>query len=168
VIQSLKIIGIALIVAFLQVFIIQQVDLGFWLHPMPYLVVFLIIPINFDKFGYLVLAFLFGTLIDLLSGSFGTHAASCVLMVFLKYHIERRFIDFESLQLQGESYLNLNSKGWLTFIYYSLTLITIHHLAFFSLDFFSVSYLFDIVLSTVLSSIGTLLLVLLYKNVFNH
>ena len=65
-IQSLKIIGIALIVAFLQVFIIQQVYLGFWLHPMPYLVVFLIIPINFDKFGYLILAFLFGTLIDLL------------------------------------------------------------------------------------------------------
>jgi len=168
VIQTLKIVGIALAVAFLQAFIIQQVDLGFWLHPMPYLVVFLILPMNFDRFGYLFTAFAFGTLIDLLSGSFGTHAASCIMMVFFKYHIEHRFIDFESLQLQGESYLNINSKGWLTFVYYSLSLIAIHHFTFFSLDFFSFNYLFDIVLSTIISSVGSLLLILLYKNVFNQ
>lgn len=157
-----------MVVAFLQAFIIQQVDLGFWLHPMPYLVVFLILPMNFDKFGYLITAFIYGTLIDLLSGSFGTHAASCVALVFFKYQIEHRFVDFESLQLQGESYLNTNSKGWLLFIYYSLSLVAIHHLVFFSLDFFSVNYLLDILLSTIISSVGSLLLILLYKNVFNH
>lgn len=157
-----------MVVAFLQAFIIQQVDLGFWLHPMPYLVVFLILPINFDKFGYLITAFIFGTLIDLLSGNFGTHAASCVAMVFFKYHIENRFIDFESLQLQGESYLNINSKGWLVFVYYSLSLVAIHHLVFFGLDFFSINYVLDILLSTIFSSVGSLLLILLYKNIFNH
>lgn len=157
-----------MVVAFLQAFIINQVDLGFWLHPMPYLVVLLILPINFNKFGYLFTAFIFGTLIDLLSGSFGMHAASCVAMVFFKYHIENRFIDFESLQLQGESYLKIHSKGWPVFLYYTLTLIAIHHLVCFSLEFFSINYLLDILLSTVISTVGTLLLILLYKNIFNH
>jgi rod shape-determining protein MreD len=166
-IQTLKIALIALTIAFLQAFILQQVDMGFWLHPMPYLMLFFIIPINFDRFGYLILGFVFGTFIDLLSGSFGTHAASCVAMVFFKHYIERRFVDFESLQLQGESYLSLQSRGWVTFFYYAISLIGIHHLIFFSLDFFSFSQIGDILLSTLISSIGTFLLVLLYKNVFN-
>ena len=166
-IQTLKIALIALTIAFLQAFILQQVDMGFWLHPMPYLMLFFIIPINFDRFGYLILGFVFGTFIDLLSGSFGTHAASCVAMVFFKHYIERRFIDFESLQLQGESYLSTQSRGWVTFFYYAISLIGIHHLVFFSLDFFSLTNLGGILLSTLISSIGTFLLVLLYKNVFN-
>lgn len=166
-IHVLKIALIALAIAFLQVFILQQVDMGFWLHPMPYLMLFLIIPINFDRFGYLILGFVFGTFIDLLSGSFGTHAASCVAMVFFKYHIEHRFVDFESLQLQGESYLNLQSRGWITYFYYAISIIGFHNLVFFSLDFFSLSHIGDILLSTLVSSLGTFLLVLLYKNVFN-
>jgi rod shape-determining protein MreD len=166
-IQTLKIALIALTIAFLQAFILQQVDMGFWLHPMPYLMLFFIIPVNFDRFGYLILGFVFGTFIDLLSGSFGTHAASCVVMVFLKHYIDRRFVDFESLQLQGESYLSLQSRGWVTFFYYAISLIGIHHLVFFSLDFFSLSQLGDILLSALISSIGTFLIVLLYKNVFN-
>ncbi len=148
-------------------FILQQVNFGFWLHPMPYLMLFLIVPINFDRFGYLIVAFVFGTFIDLLSGSFGTHAASCVAMVYAKYHIENRFIDFESLQLQGENYLNIRSKGWLTFTYYSLSLIFIHHLVFFALDYFSWKYFFHTIISAILSTLGTFLLILLYKNMFN-
>lgn len=166
-IEAVKIILLALLAAFLQVFILQQVDIGFWMHPMPYIFIFLIIPIDFNAYGSLILAFLFGTFIDLLSGSFGSHAASCVALAFTKKIIDDQFIDFESLQLQGESYLNIHSKGWSVFTYYTLTLIFVHHLFFFSLDFFSLTHSLDILYSTFISSVLTFLFILLYKNVFN-
>lgn len=167
-IDSLKYIGLAIVLAFFQAFIIQQVDLGFWLFPMPYLYLFFVLPINFNRFGYLFLAFVFGTIVDFLSGSFGTHAASCLAMVFAKNFIDERFIDFESLQLQGEQYLNTQSKGLLTFFYYALSLIAIHHLVFFSLDYFEWRLTFHVILTTIVSSLGSLLLILMYKGIFGR
>lgn len=167
-IDALKYIGIAILLSFLQVFVIQQVDVGFWLQPMPYLYLFLILPINFNRYGYLFAAFFMGTFIDFLSGSFGTHATSCLLMVFAKKIIDERFIDFESLQLQGESYLNTESKGILTFFYYTISIIGVHHLAFFTLDYFEWRLTFEIILTTVLSSLGSFLLILIYKGIFGR
>jgi rod shape-determining protein MreD len=166
-IETLKITLLALTTAFLQVFILQQVDLGFYLHPMPYLFIFLIIPLDFNAFGSLIIAFVYGTFIDVLSGSFGSHAASCVAMIYTKKYIDSKFVDFQSLQLQGENYLSLNSKGLLVFVYYTMTLLITHHLVFFSLDFFSVKQIVPILVSTLFSSAISFLFILLYKHVFN-
>ena len=106
-IEYIKLFLIALVLAFLQSFIIQEVDMGFWMRPMPYLMLFMVLPVNTNKYAQLVIAFVFGTFIDLLSGSFGTHAASCVFMVFFKNLIDHRFVDFDSIQLQGENYINV-------------------------------------------------------------
>lgn len=163
----IKISIIGILIIFLQSFVLQQVDLGFWSHPMPYIWIFLILPINANRFGLLFLAFFVGTFVDLLSGSFGSHAASCIVLAFAKHFIDTRFVDFESLQLQGESYVNVNSKSWTYYTYYSLTLIFIHHVVFFSLDFFSLFHVVNIMTSALVSTLLTFVGILLYKQIFN-
>jgi len=164
-IAFLRLFLIAAVLAFLQAFIIQQVDMGVWLRPMPYLLLFFITPININKYGILVGGFFFGLFIDILAGNFGIHAASFVVMLYAKNFIDQRFIDFDSLKLQGETYVTLNTKGWLFFTYYALSIIAIHHLTFFMLDYFEFVSFFRMLLSTVVSAIGSFLLILLFKSI---
>jgi len=164
-IAFLRLFLIAAVLAFLQAFIIQQVDMGVWLRPMPYLLLFFITPININKYGILVGGFFFGLFIDILAGNFGIHAASIVVVLYAKNFIDQRFIDFDSLKLQGETYVTLNTKGWLFFTYYALSIIAIHHLTFFMLDYFEFVSFFRMLLSTVVSAIGSFLLILLFKSI---
>jgi len=164
-IAFLRLFIIAAVLAFLQAFIIQQVDMGVWLRPMPYLLLFFITPININKYGILVGGFFFGLFIDILAGNFGIHAASIVVVLYAKNFIDQRFIDFDSLKLQGETYVTVNTKGWLFFTYYALSIIAIHHLTFFMLDYFEFVSFFRMLLSTVVSAIGSFLLILLFKSI---
>jgi len=164
-IAFLRLFLIAAVLAFLQAFIIQQVDMGVWLRPMPYLLLFFITPININKYGILVGGFFFGLFIDILAGNFGIHAASIVVVLYAKNFIDQRFIDFDSLKLQGETYVTVNTKGWLFFTYYALSIIAIHHLTFFMLDYFEFVSFFRMLLSTVVSAIGSFLLILLFKSI---
>jgi rod shape-determining protein MreD len=156
---------IAAVLAFLQAFIIQQVDMGVWLRPMPYLLLFFITPININKYGILVGGFFFGLFIDILAGNFGIHAASIVVVLYAKNFIDQRFIDFDSLKLQGETYVTVHTKGWAFFSYYALSIIAIHHLTFFMLDYFEFVSFLRMLLSTVVSAIGSFLLILLFKSI---
>lgn len=167
-IEFLRIFVIAVVLGFLQSFIISEVDMGVWLRPMPYLLLFLITPVNFNKYGLLVIAFVFGMFIDLTSGTYGTHAASCVAMVFAKNFIDIRYADFDSLKLQGETYVGTDTKGVLYFFYYSASLIFIHHFIFFMLDYFEFVSFFRMILSTTVSTIGTFLLILLFKSIIKR
>jgi rod shape-determining protein MreD len=164
-IAFLRLFIIAAVLAFLQAFIIQQVDMGVWLRPMPYLLLFFITPININKYGILVGGFFFGLFIDILAGNFGIHAASIVVVLYAKNFIDQRFIDFDSLKLQCETYVTVNTKGWLFFYYYALSIIAIHHLTFFMLDYFEFVSFFRMLLSTVVSAIGSFLLILLFKSI---
>lgn len=165
-IEAVKHILIAIILGLLQSYLIQEVPMGFYLKPMPYLMLFFVLPLDLNRFVVLISAFLYGSMIDLSSGSFGTHSASTVAMVFIKYYIDKALIDFDSLKLQGESYIGLDSKGWIFFVYYTLGLIFIHHLLFFGLDFFELRSIIRILLTAVVSSFGTFSLVLLFKSLF--
>ncbi len=165
-IEAVKHIFIAIILGLLQSYLIQEVPMGFYLKPMPYLMLFFVLPLDLNRFVVLISAFIYGTLIDLSSGSFGTHTAATVIMVFIKYYVDKALIDFDSLKLQGESYIGLESKGWMFFVYYSLSLIFIHHFLFFGLDFFEISSIIRILTTTLVSTMGTFSLVLLFKSLF--
>lgn len=167
-IEYLKLFLIAIVLGFIQSFILQEIDMGVWLRPMPYILVFLISPVNSNKFLVLAFAFIFGTFIDLLSGSYGTHAASSIVMVFIKNYIDKRWVDFDSLKLQGKTYLGTQTKGWTYYTYYTFSIIFVHHLSFFLLDYFELNSIFQMLFSTLVSSIGTFLMILLLKSVFRR
>ena len=167
-IEVVKLFLIAVILGFCQAFIIQEVDMGVWLRPMPYLFLFFISPINTNRYAILALAFILGTFIDLMSDTFGTHSAATVAMVFAKHYIDKRWIDFDSLKLQGETYIGIETRGWPFYAYYTLSLVFIHHFTFFLLDYFELVSFFRMLITTLVSSAGTFLLILLLKSIFRR
>jgi len=107
-----------LLLALVQTFILQEVNIAWWIKPMPYILLFLNIPVSVNKFGMLIGAFFFGMTIDALGGSMGMHTAACVSLVYFKYHIDAYFLD-EHLVFFTFDYFRWSAI--LTIIWISLT-----------------------------------------------
>jgi hypothetical protein len=162
-IEIVKFFFSGLLLAILQTFIFQEVNIVWWIKPMPYLMLFLNIPISVNKFGMLIGAFFFGMTIDALGGSMGMHTAACVSLAFIKYHIDNYFLDENSMQLQGLSVMHEDYKGWQWYYIYIFSIAFIHHLIFFTFDYFRWSAFFTVIWISFTSAISTVFFVLIFR-----
>lgn len=152
-----------LLLAFVQTFILQEVNIAWWIKPMPYILLFLNIPISVNKFGMLIGAFFFGLTIDAFGGSMGMHTAACVTLVYVKYHIDAYFLDENSMQLQGLSVMHEDYKGWQGYYAYVFSLAFLHHLVFFTFDYFRWSAILSILFVSLTSAIATVLFIQIFR-----
>lgn len=165
-IEAIKYSIAAILLAFLQAYLIQEINMGVWLKPMPYVAIFFVLNIHSNRFAVLMAAFAFGFLIDLLSGSFGMHTGACVALAFFKNVYDRNWLDIDSITLQGQQSLSPEAKGWPSYLQYIASLALVHHLVFFSLDYFKTDALFYILLTSIISALGTLGISLLLRALF--
>lgn len=166
-IEAIKYSIAAILLAFLQAYLIQEINMGVWLKPLPYVTVFFVLNINSNRFAVLVAAFAFGFLIDLLSGSFGMHTGACVALAFFKNVYDRNWLDIDSITLQGQQYFNPEAKSWRAYLQYIGSLTFVHHFVFFSLDYFKADAFLYILLTTTLSTMGTIGISLLLRALFS-
>jgi len=153
----------ALLLAIVQTFILQEVNIAWWIKPMPYVMLFLSIPISVNKYGILIGAFFFGMTIDALGGSMGMHTAACVSVVYIKYHIDNYFLDENSMQLQGLSSIHEDYKGWQWYYVYVFSIALIHHLIFFTFDYFRWSALFTILWVSIASACVSVFFIQIFR-----
>ncbi len=151
----------ALIWALIQVYLVDQLNIAWWIKPLPYLYFIFILPFDLNKFGGLVIAYFFGLTIDVLSGTIGIHTAATLTTVFIKYFIDHRFFNLDSIQLQGHYTINEYAIGRMSYIGYALSIIFIHHFLFFALDYFEFNQIPLIFLLSATSSVVTLFIVFL-------
>lgn len=166
-IEAIKYSIAAILLAFLQAYLIQEVNMGVWLKPLPYVAIFFVINVHANRYAVLMAAFAFGFLIDLLSGSFGMHTGACVALAFFKNVYDRNWLDIDSITLQGQHYFNPEVKGWAPFLQYIGSLTFVHHLVFFSLDYFKAEALPYLLLTALISTLGTLGISLLLRALFS-
>jgi hypothetical protein len=152
-----------LLLALVQTFILQEVNIAWWIKPMPYILLFLNLPISANKFGVLIGAFFFGMTIDAFAGSLGMHTAACVTLVYVKHHIDAYFLDENSMQLQGLSYMHEDYKGWQWYYTYVFSLTFIHHLVFFIFDYFRWSALLTMVWISFTSALASVILIQIFR-----
>jgi hypothetical protein len=133
--------------------------------PMPYIYLIFILPFSMNRFLTLFIAFALGFLLDGMSDSFGKNAAAGVVLAFVKHYADRTLLDIDSIQLQGYNYLTPAYKGFRYYAVYTLVLCFLHHLVFFSLDYFKFSAFFTILWVSLLSCIATFLFILLYFSI---
>lgn len=163
--DSIRYVLLALLLILIQFFLVQQVNFGSWILPMPYIYLLFIIPFSLNRFGVLFLAFGMGYLLDGISDSYGMNAAATVTLAFAKYYADKWFIDTDSIQLQGYNNLTPAYKGFGYYAVYTLILIFLHHLVFFSLNYFKFSAFFTIIGVALGSSVATFLFILLYSTI---
>ena len=144
----------------LQILVFNNLNLGGYLSAFPYMLFIILYPVNGNKSNLLIASFFLGLVMDLFSNSGGVHATACVLVAYL-----RPFFFKFSFGLSYE-YQTIKLNDVLTperFTFILLAVLT-HHITLFLLESFQISFLLDVMLRTLLSTLFTILtcIILIY------
>jgi len=136
-----------------QVLIFNRIDLFGFINPFPYVLFIILYPVNGNKSGLLAASFLLGLLMDMFWNSGGVHAAACLVLAYYRPAIFK-FSFGLSYEYQT---VRLNDVVTLERFSFLLIAIVLHHFVLFVLEVFKVSFLWDILVRTVLSTIFTII-----------
>lgn len=148
-----------------QVLVLNNINLGGYINPYIYVLFILLLPVNINKSLLLILAFLSGLTIDFFGNTLGLHAASSVLLAFVRPGLINLF--FSNLEFGTDEEPGLSKLGLGGFLRYTFVLVFIHHSALFFLEIFSLSdflsTLYRILLSTLVTTLFIIIIVLFFS-----
>ena len=136
-----------------QVLIFNRIDLFGFINPFPYVLFIILYPVNGNKSGLLAASFLLGLLMDMFWNSGGVHAAACLVLAYYRPAIFK-FSFGLSYEYQTVRLNDVVTPERFSFL---LIAIVLHHFVLFLLEVFKVSFLWDILVRTVLSTIFTII-----------
>ena len=142
---------------FFQVLILNHLNFGGYINPYFYVFFILLLPFETPKWLLLISSFLLGLGVDLFTHTPGLNAAACVMTAFLRPFIIS-VISSGPESLIGDT-PTLGNQGLKWFLYYSVSLVVIHHTTLFFLEIFRFDEFFLTLLRSLLSGLITLLLV---------
>ncbi len=143
------------------------IKVGNWYFvPYVYILFFLLLPIETDRYTMLGLAVLIGLTMDFLEGSLALHTAALIAVAYFRGVI----LQSVAPQLgynQGMllSYLNYG-MGW--FIKYASVFTIAHHFIYFLLNNFSLLNIINIVLQTIINSFLTVIFLIVLHYFFKN
>lgn len=145
-----------------QIFVLNNIDFGplnYLLSPVVYIAFIITFPNSYSKYVLLIIAFLLGLTVDIFLNTYGIHASACLLIAYTRPFMMRQL---EAQNTFDESFdLTIHSIEKTSYIKYLTTLTFIFFLWLFILEEFSFSYIFIIIIKTILSTIFSVLLILL-------
>ncbi|MES2005157.1 MAG: rod shape-determining protein MreD [Bacteroidota bacterium] len=110
-----------------QVYILNQVPpLHQFIVPYIYFLFILWLPFNISHFWLLIISFVFGLTLDFFTGSYGLHAAPCVLIAYIRPFLLNLLIPQDTTE---QSYIEPGRKsmGWAPYALYVGILSFVHH-----------------------------------------
>lgn len=136
-----------------QIMIFNRIDLFGFINPFPYVLFIILYPVNGNKSSLLAASFLLGLLMDMFWNSGGIHAAASLILAFYRPAIFKF-----SFGLSYE-YQTVKLNDSLTPERFSFILIAVvlHHFILFVIEAFKISYMWDILVRTILSAIFTII-----------
>lgn len=152
------------ILVLIQVFVLNNIQLGGFINPYFYVLFILILPFETPSWFLLVVAFLLGMSIDVFTNTLGMHTSASVFMAFLRPYVLKVISPRDGYEKETLPQLKHYGASW--FLRYSSILIFAHHLFLFYVEVFSLSNFFATFVRVVLSSIFTIILVLISQYFF--
>jgi rod shape-determining protein MreD len=146
------------VLALLQVLLLNQIHLGGFLNPYIYILFILLLPISMQRYQVLLLSFLIGITIDWFSNTLGLHAASALLIGFLRTPVMKLTTIRE---IEQSDYPGLKQTGIKWFLTYVSVLVVIHEMFLFYLEVFSFDNFFRTLLRVFISSVFTIIIIVL-------
>lgn len=137
-----------------QILIFNNMRFLGYINPYPYMLFIILYPVNGNKYGLLGASFLLGIILDMFCNSGGVHAAACILLAFYRPYIFK-FSFGLSYEYQTVRLNDVLTPERFSFI---LIAVVIHHFVLFLLEIFKFTFILEILLKTVASSIFTILL----------
>ena len=147
------------LLVFLQIFLLKNISLYNLSTPYLYILFIVLLPFETPNLLLFALSFVLGLTIDAFYDTPGLHAASCVLLAFVR-------VLFISITVQKEGFDNepeptLSIMGFRWFFTYALVLTLFHHFFLFNIEVFRLSEIEYTLTRFLLSSIFTVFLMLL-------
>ena len=159
-----KVFLLSLFLIFLQVLIFDRINLFGFMNPSIYIIVLIIHRYDLDQFNYIVVGFLLGFIMDILSQSAGSHSLSCVTISFLrplinKFSLGPNYEDFSSPFSDG---ILISNK-----ILYCFLITIIHQIILNAYSYFNWTHTFVILKLTIANSIFTFIVIVSVLNLFS-
>lgn len=159
----------------IQVLILNKISLQWWSQPsgfpvfVPYLypLFILLLPFETPIAIVLVAGFLCGLSVDAFMNTAGMHAFAMVLISYFRINVLNAIMPKNLTEYVGQN-PTVKNMGWLPFIVYVSFLIIMHHIAFFSLELWSVSNIGYLLLKILASGLTSILLILVYVLLFTN
>jgi hypothetical protein len=122
--------GVFLIMA--QVMILKDLELFQVAFCLPYVMLILLLPFNFNRVAALIVGFSMGLFIDMFYDTPGIHAAACVLISFIRpFWLDTTLSGASS---DTNIKLGLKSLGLQWFLTFAMPLTFVHHFALFFIE----------------------------------
>ncbi|MDX9696147.1 MAG: rod shape-determining protein MreD [Bacteroidales bacterium] len=145
------------VLVFLQVLLLNNIQLGGYINPYVYILFILALPFETPKWLLLVLGFLLGLSIDLFSNTIGMHSSATVFIAFLRPFVLKIISPRDGYD--SETYPTVSFYGANWFIKYAAILVFAHHLFLFYIEVFGFSGFFSTLLRVILSSLLSILII---------
>ena len=161
-IELLKRALLFIVLVLAQALVLGRIHLFGCATPLFYVYFVLLFPRNYPKWGVLLWSFALGLIVDMFYNTPGMAAASMTLIGAIQPYYFEMFISRDVAENLQPSMDNI---GWVKYFYYSLVLVTIYCLVFFTLDVFTFYNWLEWIKCVVGSSAITLLMILTFETV---
>lgn len=153
--RNLSYLWMAVAIMVVQIFLLDELSIAMWLRPMIFPLVVILLKIEWRTIWVLIISVLIGLIMDMSLGGSGLYTSTLVPLAMIRrgvlYITTRRSIE------PGDQTSVLSRLRTNQMMYYSITMLAIHHLLFFSMEALSLAHPFrllaTIVCSTLLSAI---------------
>lgn len=142
-----------------QVFILNQLEVGWGIQAMPYPLFILLLPVEMSVLLLMIISFVLGLGIDALSNTYGLHASSLLAFAYFRPMIFKLFAPRDGYDPLIEPNMFTMGNAW--FIKTFGLLLVIHHLWFFSLEMFKWNEILLILQKTILSFVVSFIICVL-------
>jgi rod shape-determining protein MreD len=124
----------------IQIFIMDQIFFFGYINPMVYVLFLVMYPLENNRWGFMITAFLVGVIMDTFHDTGGAHAAACLSIAFARSSLLKLVF--------GESYLSKNIKLLRVdldrLLIYTGIIILVHHFIYYSLVIFNMSQILEL------------------------
>jgi len=152
--------GAFILLIILQLLIFSNIEFSGYVNPYIYVMFILILPFSIPSWFLLILSFFTGLVVDLFSGTLGVHAFATVMAGFVRPWILTLNITSEITDPDMSPSLFRNGFRW--FLFYTVTVVFVHHLTLFFVEVFTFSNFFHTLLRVLLSTAVTTFFIMLF------
>ena len=149
---------------FLQVLVIDHIQISSMVTPFIYILAIIMLPFNTPRWLLLFSAFILGFFVDIFSGTMGLNMSAILIAAFIRPYV-LNLISF-GRDYEDEEVPNLRNLGVDRFVAYISIMIVVHHSAIFLLEVFRLNELGTTFLRIIYSSLATFVLVFLWQLLF--
>lgn len=153
-----------ILLLFVQAFLLSNINFFGFINPNLYLLFFLMYRLDGDRTALIILGFLMGLLLDLLTQGSGGHTIASLTITYLRLYIIRFSFGVNYDVPMGMIRGSLVNQR----VAYFLQMILIHHLLLFVVIYFSFDNILTIIKNTFLSAFFTFILVYISLGLFKE